>query len=64
MNRMTDLSKAPEQLTEAKLRERLGNYVAPRGLYEQNKAKSFVGAVVCNVNRPIAGDWTEIFLDY
>ena len=64
MNRMTDLSKVPEQLTESELRRRLGDYVAPAGLYERNKARPFVGAVTCNVNRLVAGEWTEIILDY
>src|SRR6266540_5978140 len=64
MNRMTDLSKVPEQLTERELRRRLGEYVAPQGLYERNKTMPFVGAVSCNVDRLVAGEWTEIILDY
>src|SRR6185436_2022404 len=64
MNRMTDVSKVPEPLTEENLRERLGEYVAPQGLYERNRARPFVGSVTCNVNRLVAGEWTEIVLDY
>ena len=66
MNKMTDPPKAQDQhrLTEDDLRRHLGNYVAPRGLYDQNKAKPFVGRVSCNVDRLVAGQWTEIVLDY
>ena len=46
------------------MRERLGDYVAPAGLYDQNKGKPFVGKVTCNVDRLVAGQWTEIVLDY
>ena len=66
MNKMTDPTKAPDQraLTEQDLRKRLGKYVAPQGLYDQNKAKPFAGKVTCNVDRLVAGQWTEIVLDY
>ena len=66
MNKMTDLTKTPDQrgLTEKELRKRLGNYIAPQGLYDQNKAKPFAGKVTCNVDRLVAGQWTEIVLDY
>jgi hypothetical protein len=33
-------------------------------LYDQNKARPFVGKVSCNVERLVAGQWTEIVLDY
>lgn len=65
MNKMTDLAKAQAQkLTEQELRKRLGDYVAPQGLYDQNKVRPFVGKVTCNVDRLVAGQWTEIALDY
>ena len=66
MNKVTDMSKALDQrtLTEQDLRKRLGDYVAPQGLYDQNKARSFVGKVTCNVERLVAGQWAEIVLDY
>ena len=65
MNKMTDLiASAAPLLTERDLRERLGSYVAPDGLYDQNKRKAFVGRVTCNVNRLVAGQWAEIVLDY
>ena len=62
---MTGLAKAQApKLTEQELRKRLGDYVAPQGLYERNKARPFVGKVSCNVDRLVAGQWTEIVLDY
>ena len=66
MKQKTDAAKAQDQrrLTEAQLRKRLGKYTAPVGLYDQNKAKPFVGKVTCNVDRLVAGQWTEIILDY
>src|ERR1700675_421459 len=66
MNKMTDLSKTTEKekLTEKELRRRLGDYVAPAGLYDRNKARPFAGKVTCNVDRLVAGSWNEIVLDY
>jgi hypothetical protein len=65
VNKPADPSKLTRPaLTEAELRSRLGAYVAPPGLYEQNKARPFVGAVRCNVSRLVAGSWDEIVLDY
>lgn len=65
MNKMTDMSSGGSVAsTQAQLRERLGNYVAPDGLYEQNRNRPFVGKVTCNVDRLVAGEWTEIVLDY
>jgi hypothetical protein len=64
MNKPSDLSGIAKPLTEADLRERLGPYSAPRGLYEASKTRPFVGAVRCNVDRLVAGSWNEIVLDY
>jgi len=65
VNKPTDLAHVPEApLTEEQLRARLGPYVAPRGLYDAAKARPFVGAVRCNVDRLVAGSWDEIVLDY
>ncbi len=65
MNKPIDLSHArQEKLTERKLHEHLGDYIAPAGLYELNKSKAFVGKVACNVDRLVAGSWNEIVLDY
>jgi len=66
VNKMTELAQAAarQRLTEKELRKRLGGYVAPQGLYDRNKARPFVGKVTCNVDRLVAGQWTEIVLDY
>ena len=65
MNKPTDLSKIPKApLTEEEVRARLGPYIAPQGLYDASKARPFVGAVRCNVDRLVAGSWNEIVLDY
>ena len=42
----------------------LGDYYAPEGLYQKTKDMSFLGKVTCNVDRLVAGEWTEIILDY
>lgn len=65
MNKMTELVKARRPtFTDKELGEKLGDYVAPAGLYDQNKSRPFVGTVTCNVERVIAGSWNEIVLDY
>jgi hypothetical protein len=52
------------RLTEEALRERLGEHVAPQGLYARTKAAPFLGSVSCNIERLTAGEWTEVILDY
>ena len=66
MNKPTDLlaARARDETTESDLRARLGKYIAPSGLYDQNKHRPFVGHVACNVDRLVAGQWTEVVLDY
>jgi hypothetical protein len=49
---------------EAALRERLGQHFAPKDLYARTKAMPFLGGVRCNVDKLVAGEWTEIVLDY
>lgn len=51
-------------VTEDRLREYLGDCVAPAGLYAGTKAMPFLGKVTCNVERLVAGSWNEIILDY
>ncbi len=51
-------------MTDQELKDRLGDYFAPEGLYQKTKDMSFLGKVTCNVNRLVAGEWTEIILDY
>ena len=51
-------------MTDEELRERLGAYFAPQGLYQKTKDMPFLGHVTCNVDRLVAGEWAEIVLDY
>jgi hypothetical protein len=51
-------------MTDRELKERLGEYHAPKGLYQSTKAMPFLGKVECNVSRLVAGSWQEIVLDY
>jgi hypothetical protein len=53
-----------DALTEVQLRRELGEYSAPAGLYERNKKRPFLGRATCNVDKLIAGEWTEISIDY
>ena len=41
-----------------------GNYFAPEGLYEYTKSLPFVGRVKSNISTLVAGEWTEIILEY
>ncbi|KAI3198456.1 hypothetical protein CBS147311_6482 [Penicillium roqueforti] len=41
-----------------------GDYFAPKGLYEYTQSLPFTGRVKSNVNTLVAGEWTEILLDY
>ena len=50
--------------TEAEIREKLGDYHAPIGLYDMTRNMPFLGSVSCNVDKLVAGEWTEIVLDY
>ena len=50
--------------SEAELRNRLGEHFAPEGLYAHTKGMPFLGQVTCNVDTLVAGEWTEIVLDY
>ncbi|KAL4885917.1 hypothetical protein BJY04DRAFT_230149 [Aspergillus karnatakaensis] len=51
-------------LTAAERQEIAGDYFAPDGLYEYTKSLPFVGRVTSNVSTIVAGEWTEILLDY
>ena len=53
-----------EKMSQEQLREKLGEFVAPVGLYERTKEMSFLGKVTCNVSKLVAGSWEEIVLDY
>jgi hypothetical protein len=41
-----------------------GVYSAPKGLYEYAKSLPFTGRVKSDVTSLVAGEWTEIALDY
>jgi hypothetical protein len=51
-------------MSDKELQSKLGDYVAPQGLYSRTKAMPFVGKVTCNVDKIVAGSWQEIVLDY
>ena len=51
-------------MSPAELKKKLGDYTAPKGLYEKTKNMPFLGSVSCNVDKLVAGQWTEIILDY
>lgn len=50
--------------TAAELKEILGDYTAPPGLYQITKDMPFLGKVSCNIERMEAGSWQEIIIDY
>ena len=53
-----------KRMTDAELRERLGEYFAPEGLYQKTRDMPFLGRVTCSTDTLTAGEWTEIVLDY
>ncbi|MBI5790989.1 MAG: hypothetical protein HZA63_05920 [Rhodocyclales bacterium] len=50
--------------TAAELKEILGDYTAPPGLYQITKDMPFLGKVSCNIEQMEAGSWQEIIIDY
>jgi len=52
------MSKGFDPATEA------GDYIAPVGLYEKNKALPFLGRFTCDRTELVAGEWTELTLVY
>lgn len=51
-------------MDEAVLRSALGPYVAPTGLLDRVAALPFLGQVACSHDQLVAGEWTEVRLDY
>ncbi|KAN0105952.1 hypothetical protein V8E51_008828 [Hyaloscypha variabilis] len=51
-------------LTDAELRELLGTYVSPTGLYQHIKSLPFLGSLSSNVSSLTAGEWTEVVITY
>ncbi len=53
-----------KKMSDKELKQKLGDYIAPKGLYGKTKDMSFLGSVSCNVDELVAGSWQEIILDY
>ncbi len=53
-----------KKMTDAELKEVLGEYTAPIGLYGKTKDMGFLGGVTCHIDKLEAGSWQEIVLDY
>jgi len=53
-----------KKMSPAELKKKLGDYTAPKGLYAKTKDMPFLGSIACNVEKLIAGEWSEIVLDY
>lgn len=53
-----------KKLTDAELKQKLGPYFAPQGLYAATKDLPFLGRVTCNAETLVAGSWQEIVIDY
>lgn len=53
-----------KKMTDAELRKRLGDYIAPPGLYQITKDMPFLGKVSCSIEEMEAGSWQEIVIDY
>lgn len=51
-------------LTAAERHELAGSYFAPEGLYEYTKSLPFVGKVWSDVKTLVAGEWTEIVINF
>lgn len=53
-----------KKMTDTELKEKLGDYIAPQGLYQITKDMPFLGKVSCNIERMEAGSWQEVVIDY
>ena len=53
-----------KKMTDQELKQKLGDYIAPPGLYGKTKDMPFLGKVSCNVESIVAGSWQEIVIDY
>ena len=53
-----------KKMTDQELKDKLGDYTAPPGLYNMTKGMPFLGKVSCNVESIVAGSWQEIVIDY
>jgi len=59
-----DNPAAMKNLTADERFQLAGDYFAPEGLYEYIKSLPFTGQVKSSVDTLVAGEWTEILLDY
>ncbi|KAF4834205.1 hypothetical protein CGCSCA4_v013063 [Colletotrichum siamense] len=51
-------------LSDEELTNLAGNYFAPKGLYRHTKGLPFLGSLECNTQTLIAGQWTELIVEY
>ncbi|KAH9229284.1 hypothetical protein K456DRAFT_1728734 [Colletotrichum gloeosporioides 23] len=51
-------------LSDEELTNLAGNYFAPKGLYRHTKGLPFLGSLECNTKTLIAGQWTELIVEY
>ncbi|EOO00884.1 hypothetical protein UCRPA7_3797 [Phaeoacremonium minimum UCRPA7] len=51
-------------LNEEDLKALAGDYFAPVGLYQYTKNLPFLGTLQCNTQSLIAGQWTELLVEY
>ena len=51
-------------LTESQLHGLTGDYFSPVGAYQFIKSLPFLGTLTCNTTSLIAGQWTEVMIEY
>lgn len=51
-------------LSQQQLTNLAGEYYAPAGLYEYTKSLPFLGTVQCSAQSLVAGQWTELLIEY
>ncbi|KAK3381189.1 hypothetical protein B0H63DRAFT_545642 [Podospora didyma] len=51
-------------LTNSELTALAGQYFAPVGLYQHTKSLPFLGTLRCNATTLVAGQWTELIVEY
>ncbi|KAB2569738.1 hypothetical protein DBV05_g11585 [Lasiodiplodia theobromae] len=51
-------------LSDEQLTALAGQYFAPVGLYQHTKSLPFLGTLECNTTSLIAGQWTELIVEY
>ena len=51
-------------LSDEQLKQKLGEYIAPQGLYQKTKNMTFLGKVTCNVEELVAGSWHDRITSY